>query len=374
MTVANDERLRCVVVTNVPTPYRAPAWDLLGSQAGIDLHVIYCAGAHIAPEQRVHSASHTAHFLGGRYEAMDKRFYHSDFSVWSVLNELKPDVVVTSGFIPTFLYAFAWAMAHRVPHIPMTDGTDESERELTWKHRLVRRLVYSMSAAFIGACEGSRRLYRSYDVKQDRIFLAPLCTDNQRFSAPKEEKRFDLIFCSRFVEHKNPLFALEVAHAVAQQIGRKVSMRFVGQGALEGEIRRRAEQLHATVDVSFAGYLSQELLPLEYARSRVFLFPTSFDPWGVVVNEACAAGVPCVVSPHTGVAGELIRDGESGYVCRLDSPSEWSARCAELLTNSLRWTQMSDAARRAVGAYHFQAAADGVLGAVRQSVPSGAIT
>jgi glycosyltransferase involved in cell wall biosynthesis len=305
---------------------------------------------------------------------MDKRFYHADFSVWRVLNELKPDVVVTSGFIPTFLYAFAWAITHRVPHIPMTDGTDESERGLTWKHRLVRRLVFSMSSAFIGACEGSRRLYRSYKVQQDRIFLAPLCTDNQRFSASKEEKRFDFIFCSRFVEHKNPLFALEVAHAVAQQIGRKVSLRFVGQGVLEGEIRRRAEQLHATVDVSFAGYLSQELLPLEYARSRVFLFPTSFDPWGVVINEACAAGVPCVVSPHTGVAGELIRDGESGYVCRLDSPSEWSARCAELLTNSLRWTQMSDAARGAVGAYHFQAAANGVLDAVRQSVPSAAIT
>ena len=373
MSFANTERVRCVVVTNVPTPYRAPAWDLLGQHPDIDLHVIYCSGAHIAPEQRVKSVSHSTYFLQGRYEAMDKRFFHADFSVWRMLNDLKPHVVVTSGFIPTFLYAFLWALLHRVPHVPMTDGTDESERELTWKHRLVRTVIYSLSASFVGACEGSRRLYRSYSVKPDRIFLAPLCTDNIRFSKRKEEKRFDFIFCSRFVAHKNPLFALDVAHAVSQQIGRRVSLRFVGQGILESDIKRRAELLSATVDVSFAGYLSQELLPLEYARSRVFLFPTSFDPWGVVVNEACAAGVPCVVSPHTGVAGELIRDGETGYVCSLEDIPAWTSRCVELLSDKQRWSKMSAAASEAVQRYHFQAAADGVLAAVRKALPLRAV-
>lgn len=367
LMAAASPRMRCVVVTNVPTPYRAPAWELLGAMPGVELHLVYCAGAHIDPAQRAQSEKHATHFLAGRYEAMDKRFFHADASVWQLLTALRPDVVITSGFIPTFLYAFAWAVAHRVPHVPMTDGTDESERELSWKHRLVRRVVFACSSAFIGACEGSRRLYLSYGVRPERIHLAPLCTDNARFAAPREERVYDLIFCSRFVPHKNPLYAIEVAHRVAERLGRRVSLRFVGQGTLEGALRERAAQVAGTVDVSFAGYLSQSELPLEYARSRVFLFPTAFDPWGVVVNEACAAGVPCVVSPHTGVAGELIRDGVAGYVCKLDDQDAWVARCTALLRDERMWRGMSDAARREVAAYGFDAAANGVAHALAQA-------
>jgi len=366
-----DSKLRCVVVTNVPTPYRAPVWQRLSQVPGLELHVVYCAGAHIDASQAGHAHPYATHFLQGKYEAMDKRFHHADWSVWSLLSSLRPDVVVTSGFIPTFLYAFAWAVAHGVPHVPMTDGTDESERGLTWKHRLVRRLVYGLSRAYIGACEGSRRLYLGYGVKADHIHLAPLCTDNQRFATTGDEARgHDLIFCSRFVQHKNPLFALDVAAEVSQQLGRRVSLRYVGQGPMEAEIRAKALLASDRVDVSFAGYLSQQDLPLEYARAKVFLFPTSFDPWGVVVNEACAAGVPCIVSPHTGVAGELVRDGLNGRVCALNDRPSWVRSCVALLQDESQWQQQSMAARREVARYTFDAAAQGVLSALNQGASS----
>lgn len=368
MAAVSSRALRCAVVTNVPTPYRAPVWEILGASLGIELHVVYCSGAHIDPTQDGRSQRYQTHFLQGRYQAMDKRFFHADWSVWRVLNQVRPDVVITSGFIPTFLYAFAWAVARGVPHVPMTDGTDESEKGLTWKHRAVRRLVYALSRSFIGACEGSRRLYEGHRVAPDRIHLAPLCTDNARFAAPVADKQIDLLFCSRFVEHKNPMMAIDVARGVAQRLGRRVSLRFVGQGALEARMREHAQGLRDWVDVSFAGYLSQQDLPLEYARARVFVFPTAFDPWGVVVNEACAAGLPCVVSPHTGVAGELIRDDVAGFVCELGDSSRWIERCAMLLSNDALWQRMSAAARAAVADYTFERSAQGVRAALQQAV------
>jgi len=368
MGEVTNPRIRCVILTNVPTPYRAPAWEILGRQDDIELHLIYCASPHIAPDQRVHSESHSTHFLQGRYLARDKSFYHSDPKIWSLLNDLKPDVVITSGYIPTFLYAFAWAVLHGVPHVPMTDGTDESEKELSWKHRAVRRLVFSRSSAFLGACLGSFRLYRSYRVEPTKIHLAPLAIDNAKFSPPDIDKAYDLLFCSRFVQHKNPLFVLDVADRVARRIGRRVSTRYVGQGALEENIRRRAMELEETVEVSFAGYLSQSQLPLEYAKSRVFLFPTSFDPWGVVVNEACASGLPSLISPHSGAAGELIVDGVQGYVCDVGDIDLWVERCSTLLWDQNQWKKMSLAAIEKVQEFTFDRAAVAVADAVRQAV------
>lgn len=366
-------RIRCAVVTNVPAPYRLPMWDILAASGQVDLHVIYCAAAHIDPSQDGRNSNHGVHFLGGRYHAFDTRFTHADLGVCKVLAEIRPDVVITNGFIPTFVFAFAWAVLHRVPHVTMTDGTLETERTLSWKHRLIRRIVFAFTRSHLGACQGSVDLYRSYGIPAHRIHVSPLCTDNERFGALLPsfgERKYDFLFCGRYMDLKNPLMAIRIARSAAARLGRRVSLRFVGKGELEPAMRVLAAEVAVEVDVSFAGYLSQEALPREYAAARIFLFPTSMDCWGVVVNEACAAGVPCIVSPHTGVAGEMVRDGESGFVCPLDDEALWIERCHRLLADEAHWCHMSLAARRAVSGYTFEHAAKGVLQALQQAVAS----
>lgn len=361
------EPIRCVVVANVPAPYRLPMWERLAATPGIELHLVYCAAAHIDPTQDGRSARYQTHFLTGRYEARAAGFSHADPGVWRLLSSLKPDVVVTFGFIPTFLFAFAWAVTHRVPHIPMTDGTFESEKVLGWKHRLARRIVFSLSAAFVGASEGSRKLYESYGVQPGRIHVAALCADNERYTPRGEDRVHDLLFCGRYIELKHPLFVIDVATRLAERLGRRVSLRFVGKGELEAALRQRAEQVHDLVDVSFAGYLSQLELPAEYRQSKLFLFPTAFDVWGVVANEACAAGLPCIVSPHAGVVGELVIDAVNGHVCTLGDADLWADKCAGLLADPQRWQAFSMAARQAAARYSFEVAAAGMLAAVRQA-------
>ncbi len=365
--IADMAKTRCVLVTNVPVPYRLPAWDVVARSSDIELIIIYCAPAHIDTSQDGKSCAYAVHFLPGDYKVYDTRFSHSDLSVMTLLSQIKPDVVITTGYIPTFLYAFIWARLHRVKHAVMTDGTLESESGLTPLHRIVRRFVFSQTSSFIAACEGGRALFESYGVSADRIHLAPLCIDNAHFAeASGTKKVYDLLFCGRFLPHKNPLFALDVAKGVAIKSGRKVTLRYVGRGPLQDEIRQHAQALSEHVEVSFAGYLSQDELPLEYAASRVFLFPTSLDPWGVVANEACAAGLPCVSSPHTGAAGELIVDGVNGYVCRLDRDL-WVTRCANLLKDEALWADFSQSSLRLVRRFTFERAAEGVMMAVRQA-------
>lgn len=359
--------IRCAVITNVPAPYRLPTWDLLAASGHVELHMVYCSGAHIDPSQDGRSSRYQVHFLKGRYDIHDTRFSHADPGVWRLLNSIQPDVVVTSGFIPTFLFAFAWAVTHRVPHVTMTDGTLESERGLSWKHRLVRRFVFSLTKSFVGACQGSTDLYLSYGLSRERIHVAALCTDNSRFASVAVPRNQDLLFCGRFIASKNPLLAIRVANLAAQRLRRRLVLRFVGKGDMEPAMRQMAQEVSEWVDVSFAGYLSQAELPLEYAASRVFLFPTSFDCWGVVANEACAAGVPCVVTPHTGVVDELIQDGVTGFVCPLDE-AMWVDRVVQLLTDDALWQSMSLAARREVERFTFAHAAQGLLTALQQAV------
>ena len=118
------------------------------------------------------------------------------------------------------------------------------------------------------------------------------------------------------------------------------------------------------VDAQFHGFALHKELPALYRSARIFLFPTYADVWGVVANEACAAGRPVIVSPHAGVAGELVVDGQNGFVSPLD-PYLWAEQAVKLLSNADLWESFSKRSLALVREYTFDNAAQGLVDACR---------
>ena len=89
--------------------------------------------------------------------------------------------------------------------------------------------------------------------------------------------------------------------------------------------------------------------------------------WGVVANEACAAGLPVLVSPHAGVADELIINGRNGFVCELNSVL-WATRAAYLLRDEKRLRTFGDRSLLLVDQYRFDLAAKGIMAACKSAI------
>ncbi len=230
-------------------------------------------------------------------------------------------------------------------------------------HKWVRRFVFKRSAAFIGASEGSLELFRSYGLADARLFKSHLCVDNERFRvALSQPKSFDLLFCGRLTAVKQPLFAIDVAERAAALLGRRVSLLFIGSGELEPQLRERAARA-VGIKVSFHGFATQAELPALYGSARIFLFPTLWDPWGVVANEACASGLPVISTPFAGAAGEIIQDGVNAFVRDLDV-EEWAAAVQRLLTDQRLCEEFSRNSLRLVAGHNYDAAAAGVVNAL----------
>ena len=357
--------VRVAMVTNIPAPYRLPMYELLAATPGIELKVFFCSGRE--PDRHWDlDQLHVPHvFLRERFFTLgSNRYVHVNVDVWPRLREFAPDVVVTTGFNPTHLIAFVQARASGARHVAMTDGTADSEAKLSAVHRWARRWVYRRSAAFVGASEGSFSLYRQYGVRDSRLFKSHLCANNAAFAtAAGVERDVDLLFCGRFAEGKQPLFALEVAAAVARRLGRRLVMLLVGSGELEGAMRQAAERLAPWIDARFPGFARQSELPACYARSKLLLFPTTGDTWGVVANEACAAGVPVIVSPQAGVANDLVRDGVNGRVLPLEVEA-WAEAAANLLRDDGMRQRMAVQCLERVGPYNYANAARGLAQAI----------
>ena len=62
------------------------------------------------------------------------------------------------------------------------------------------------------------------------------------------------------------------------------------------------------------------------------IFPSSFEPWGLVVNEAMAVGLPVIGTPVGGIP-DFLKDRETGLLCQVRNPQDIAERIKELLSN-----------------------------------------
>lgn len=366
--------LRISLVSNELPPYRVPFFRTLDRTPGVALQVLFCSRREPNRLWEIPTLDFGHVFLRERMITIKGRYIHSNPGVVPALHRFAPHVIVTGGFNPTHLYAFGYAMLRGVPHVAMTDGTDVSERELGKLHRAVRRFVYGRSRAFVSASDGGQRLFDNYGVPADACFRSCLCIDNKLFAPARQapERRFDFLFCGRIEAVKNPLFAFEVALASARALGRKVRILFVGAGAQEDELKALASQHANQVDAEFQGFVAHDVLPSLYHSARLFLFPSLWDPWGVVANEACAAGLPVLVSPQPGVAGELVLNGHNGFVTELDLAA-WTERAVSLLTQPDMWNRFSHNSLAMAREYSYEKAAAGLVDACRFAVEPGGV-
>lgn len=359
--------LRVAIVTNIPTPYRIPVYDLLSDVEDFEVRVFYFAEREFNREwvleppraESVVLPSSTLHWRG--------RDIHFSRGVWQQLSRFRADVVVTNGFNPALLVAFAWAVVHRAAHVAQTDGTPDLERRLGPAHRLARRIVSRRSAATVAAAHAGLDLLVRWGADPATRHLSPLAVDNEAFSAdPAAGRDIDVLFSGRLDRRKDPMFVLRTARAAAERLDRRLAVVLLGDGPERDALAAYGRQHADRIDLTLAGFLQQDALPAWFRRAKTFVFPSHEDAWGLVVNEAAAASVPQIVAPTAG-AKELVVDGVTGFVLPHQEPL-WAEALVGMLQDEPARAAMGAAAAERVSAFSYQAAASGLEDAVRMAV------
>jgi glycosyltransferase involved in cell wall biosynthesis len=95
--------------------------------------------------------------------------------------------------------------------------------------------------------------------------------------------------------------------------------------------------------------VSYDRLPMLYANADIFVLPTLADEWGVVVNEAMAAGLPVLGSRHSQAVEELVTEDDTGWTFAPENhETVYDALDRALGSNSDTRQRMGTFARRRV--------------------------
>ena len=104
-----------------------------------------------------------------------------------------------------------------------------------------------------------------------------------------------------------------------KRTGTSFQLVLAGQGPHEEEIHRRTEELGLTEDTVFTGHiLDTQLLDGLYGAASLFVFPSDYDTYAMVVREAANAGTPSVCLKNSAAAEDII-NGENGWLCGSDA-------------------------------------------------------
>ena len=365
MTVTRSKHCKYVLITDVPTPWREKVYERVYKRLGDDFHVVYCARKEERRLWRFPMASYPRTFLKSLRFCVGEKERWLNLNVVSFLFKHKPKVVICFSLQPTIFVVFFIAKILRSKIGILSDAWLERDGKISWIQKFGRKAAYSyFGDAFIGASRKTLEMFKHYNknAREDSFFLSWLCADNEYFEeylkGKNLEREFDLMFSGRIVEIKNPMFFACVAKRVKEQMGR-CKVLIIG----EGDERIKKDMFKALrdaqVEYEFAGFVEHSRLPEYYSSAKVFLFPTSGDCWGVVINEALLSGMPVITTDMTAAAGELVVNGENGFVLPLDSKI-WAEKICFLLKNQEKFAIFSLFARQSVEKYNFVAAADGI--------------
>lgn len=362
------KRKLAVYIGNNPAPYRVPVFNALAQEPDFEFVAMFCTPKEPIRDWDLPDINFRHLYLKVRYFMFRGEHVHVNVDVLSQLWKLRPDLLIISGFNPTCVFGFLYSLLSGCKLGIMIDGTVFSESRLSWAHRLVRKIVCWRLSVWLGPGDQTLALFRQLGATPSECFKTHLCARNEAFTPPTPAvpKRFDLMFCGRFADIKNPDFAIDVAHRVSQLLHREVSLLMLGSGPLVEETKAKAARTDG-VQATFPGFAKQAALPNWYLQSRIFLFPTSVDPWGVVANEACAAGVPVIVTPFAGVSGELVLDGETGRILPLDVEA-WAQTVVQWLADDALYARMSARCQEVVKTYTFEHATQGMVDGIRQGL------
>ncbi|NJN68403.1 MAG: glycosyltransferase family 4 protein [Chloroflexaceae bacterium] len=175
----------------------------------------------------------------------------------------------------------------------------------------------------------SRQLHETLRTPLDKIDVVPNGTHIRPSPFASTEARlafrrkyasddeYIVFYVGRIVYEKGLHVLLDAWPRVLRQVGARLVI--AGSGPYLDTLKAQARALGLEKRVIFTGFISDEERDSLYYVADVTTFPSLYEPFGIVVLEAFAAGSPVVVS-QTGGLMEVVRKDETGLFVRPGDP------------------------------------------------------
>ncbi len=291
------------------------------------------------------------------------------------LNRLKPNVVVLPGWsFPFTREGLRWCSQYKALPILMSESKEDDAPRSWWREKIKSWLIKPYKAALVGGQPHKRYLIK-LGMPEEASFLGYDVVGND-FLQPEKIKLLPtplkkpyFLAINRFVPKKNLLFLIS-SYADYRRKAGNTAWDLILSG--DGQQRLQIEQLIAELGlqdvVHLPGFLQQdELLPY-FAHASCFIHASIQEQWGLVVNEAMAAGLPVLVSNRCGCFEDLVIEGVNGFGFDPENSQQLTDLMLKFSSEEIDLAQMGNAALEHIQKFSPNYFAQGLMQAVEYAI------
>ncbi len=388
---------RVACLATHPIQYQAPLYRHLAHSRALDLTVFFL-GDHSVREH--YDAGFGARFNwdvplldGYRYEFLPCVGRRDALSFWQPFSYGLTSRLRAGDFEAVWLNGYAhqaWLRAIATTKLSGLKLLMRGDSHLTGRPRsrarralkgLLLRPMFRAVDAFLAIGTLNRDYYVHYGADPHRIFMTPYSVDNNFFRSraeqarPKrEELRRELglepgrpvvLYASKLEDRKRPDDLLEAFIRLSPDAGAEphAYLLYVGDGERRTELERRVRAL-GWRSVRFLGFKNQTELPSYYDLCDVFVLPSEFESWGLVVNEVMNAAKAVIVTDRVGAGPDLVADGVNGFIVPARDVTALTGRLRRLIDDPALAARMGARSLEKISTWNFDATERGLLDAL----------
>jgi glycosyltransferase involved in cell wall biosynthesis len=376
--IIERKKIRLAIVHPAPYPVKLPLFDIVCSQT--DGIVIFSTKDSIDHpnwniDEILKQFTFKHIFLPGfRIKRVDIRP-----SVFWRLLRYRPEVIVTTEFNLQTIFSYLYARMFNSEIFIQSNATIKTDSSLK-KRQNLRKWLIKHCDGFIANSSETKKYLCDLGVDPKNVTISIQTIDVHKWKKTiglynhlKErlKKELDLkekvILCvSRMQPKKGINFLIEAFCNISNKL-EDVSLLLVGDGPERQKLEKYCIEKGISGKVKFIGYIQPLDIPRYYALSDLFVFPTLYDKFGLVVIEAISSGLPVICSEHAGSAIDLIKDGENGYIIDPKDINKMSSLISEIMINESLLQKLKSTALESASNFTVEKSAENFLSAIRSN-------
>ncbi len=351
-----------LLVTNIPNPYRIALFDELNimlQKNGYRFHVVFGNSTY---SRRKYELPYQA--IRFPYTLLDSVTFHFGNSehtyflyqrLTRTILKLKPMLIIASGFNLATLKVWLLSFWLSFRYVIWSGSYPVKGRNDSLLRQWMRKLLLSRCSSCLVYGSKAEEYVKQLGIASYKIFTAINTVDTSFFSQQTEQQRKQVVFkppyhfCTigYFTRRKESLAMLQTIKLLSD-INPNFVLDIIGDGPELARMKQFITDNKLDRYVVFHGYKQQHELPAYLAGSIGFLFQTGYDIWGLVLNEAMAAGLACLSSINAGSTHDLIEHGRNGYAVDFNYPESVVKIMDELIRHPEKARAIGQEAKRTI--------------------------
>lgn len=267
-----------------------------------------------------------------------------------LMRSLNPRALIVAGHFPrAVMVAALWGFAKRRPVLYWSDTNLMDVKRRGALKAAARRVVLrpflrrAYKLLYVGMA--NKEFYcwvLGHSLVRERLQFLPCPHNSAVFErgsrrTPGTDGICEFLYLGRLAREKCVTHLIEAFAKLSPEVRARARLTVAGDGTERTRLERLVQRRGLVECVRFIGPVASTQTPEVMNHADVFVLPSCYEPWGLVVNEALSAAIPVVAPSWVGAAADLIVTGHTGIKTKDNSPDALKEAMMQLINDpSLR--------------------------------------